>query len=230
MALIPSDVESAAAALRDGTCSSVELTEACLARADAFDELVGTYLARFDESALAAAATADAELAAGIDRGPMQGIPIGMKDILAMSEGPTTANSLVLDPAWGAGKEGPVVRRLKDAGAVITGKVVDERVRHRFARRVEAVPDPAQPVEPDDDTGRLERRHRQRDRGRVLPRRHRHRHRREHPHPGRVQRHERAHAHVRARARSRGASRWASPSTTSARWRTARGTARRCCR
>ncbi|HEY3673009.1 MAG TPA: amidase [Acidimicrobiia bacterium] len=121
---IPYDVESAAAALRDGACSSVELTEACLARADAFDEQVGTYLARFDESALAAAATADAELAAGVDRGPMQGIPIGMKDILAMSEGPTTANSLVLDPAWGAGKDGPVVRRLKDAGAVITGKVV----------------------------------------------------------------------------------------------------------
>jgi aspartyl-tRNA(Asn)/glutamyl-tRNA(Gln) amidotransferase subunit A len=121
---IPYDVESAAAALRDGTCTSVELTQACLARADAFDEQVGTYLARFDESAMRAAATADAELAAGIDRGPMQGIPIGMKDILAMSEGPTTANSLVLDPAWGAGKDGPVVRRLKEAGAVITGKVV----------------------------------------------------------------------------------------------------------
>src|SRR5262249_2673385 len=47
----------------------------------------------------------------------------GVKDILAMREGPTTANSLVLDRAWGAGRDAPVVRRLKEAGAVITGKV-----------------------------------------------------------------------------------------------------------
>ena len=39
-----------------------------------------------------------------------------------MAEGPTTAQSLVLDPAWGAGKDAPVVARLKAAGAVITGK------------------------------------------------------------------------------------------------------------
>jgi aspartyl-tRNA(Asn)/glutamyl-tRNA(Gln) amidotransferase subunit A len=121
---IPLSVEEAASALRDGAFTSVELTEACLARADDFDPHVGTYLARFDDAALAAAAVADEEMAAGIDRGPLQGIPFGMKDILAMPEGPTTANSLVLDPEWGAGKEGPVVRRLKAAGAVITGKVV----------------------------------------------------------------------------------------------------------
>jgi aspartyl-tRNA(Asn)/glutamyl-tRNA(Gln) amidotransferase subunit A len=135
---IPADVETAAAALRDGTCTSVELTEACLARADAFDEQVGTYVTRFDEPARAAAASADEELAAGVDRGPLHGVPIGMKDILAMSEGPTTANSLVLDPAWGAGKDGPVVRRLKDAGAVITGKVVTSE----FAI---GAPDPSKP-------------------------------------------------------------------------------------
>jgi len=123
MTEIPLSVWEAAAALRSGDLTSVELTAACLARADAYDAELGTYLARFDDAALAAAAAADADLSAGVDRGPMQGIPVGMKDILAMPEGPTTAQSLVLDPAWGAGKEGPVVRRLKDAGAVITGKV-----------------------------------------------------------------------------------------------------------
>ena len=40
-----------------------------------------------------------------------------------MAEGPTTANSLILDPEWGHGKDSPVVARLKAAGAVITGKV-----------------------------------------------------------------------------------------------------------
>jgi aspartyl-tRNA(Asn)/glutamyl-tRNA(Gln) amidotransferase subunit A len=124
MTEIPLSVGQAAESLRVGELTSVELTTACLERADAFDPSVGTYLTRFDDTALATAALADEELAAGIDRGPLQGIPVGMKDILAMPEGPTTANSLILDPAWGAGKEGPVVRRLKAAGAVITGKVV----------------------------------------------------------------------------------------------------------
>jgi aspartyl-tRNA(Asn)/glutamyl-tRNA(Gln) amidotransferase subunit A len=135
---IPLTVEDAAAALRQGVLSSVELTSACLARADALDPVLGTYLLRFDEHALAAAATADQELAAGVDRGPLHGIPVGMKDILAMPEGPTTAQSLVLDREWGAGKEGPVVRRLKAAGAVITGKVTTME----FAC---GMPDPAKP-------------------------------------------------------------------------------------
>jgi aspartyl-tRNA(Asn)/glutamyl-tRNA(Gln) amidotransferase subunit A len=72
---------------------------------------------------MAAAARADAELAAGTDRGPLHGIPCAVKDIIAMAEGPTTAQSLILDPAWGAGRDAPVVARLKQAGAVITGKV-----------------------------------------------------------------------------------------------------------
>lgn len=122
MSQIPLTIRDAAAALRSGEFTSVELTTACLARADALDSTLGTYVTRFDSAALAAASNADRELAAGVDHGPMHGIPVGVKDILAMSEGPTTAQSLVLDSAWGAGKEGPVVRRLKAAGAVITGK------------------------------------------------------------------------------------------------------------
>ncbi|GAA4844767.1 amidase [Pseudonocardia benzenivorans] len=112
----------AAAALRTGTTTSRALTEAAIATADRLDARVGTYLARFDEYALATADRADAELAAGHDRGPLHGIPFGVKDIIAMAEGPTTAQSLVLDRSWGAGKDAPVVARLKAAGAVITGK------------------------------------------------------------------------------------------------------------
>lgn len=81
------------------------------------------YLARFDGYAMTTAARADAELGTGSDRGPLHGIPCAVKDIIAMAEGPTTAQSLVLDPAWGAGRDAPVVTRLKRAGAVITGKV-----------------------------------------------------------------------------------------------------------
>ena len=119
MTEIPLTVEAAADALRGGALSSVELTTACFARADALDPELGTYLARFDDTALAAAAVADEELAAGIDRGPLHGIPVGMKDILAMPEGPTTAQSLILDPAWGAGKDAPIVKRLREAGVIV---------------------------------------------------------------------------------------------------------------
>ncbi|HEY4277847.1 MAG TPA: amidase [Conexibacter sp.] len=129
---------SAAAALRAGETTSVALTTAAIEQAEALDEALGVYLARFDDYALERAATADAELAAGRDRGPLHGIPIGVKDILAMAEGPTTAQSLVLDPTWGEGKDAIVVERLKAAGAVITGKLTTME----FAC---AVPDPEKP-------------------------------------------------------------------------------------
>jgi aspartyl-tRNA(Asn)/glutamyl-tRNA(Gln) amidotransferase subunit A len=119
----PLTLTDAAAALRAGTTTSVALTEHALAQADRLDAQLGTYLARFDEHALGRAAAVDAELSESIDKGPLHGIPIGVKDILAMAEGPTTAQSLVLDPAWGHGKDAIVVERLKAAGAVITGKV-----------------------------------------------------------------------------------------------------------
>ena len=119
---LPLTLTEAAAALRAGTVTSRELTERAIATADRADPVLGCYLHRFDDLALASADTADAELAAGVDRGPLLGIPFGVKDIVAMAEGPTTAQSHVLDPAWGAGRDAPVVARLKAAGAVITGK------------------------------------------------------------------------------------------------------------
>jgi aspartyl-tRNA(Asn)/glutamyl-tRNA(Gln) amidotransferase subunit A len=115
-------IEEAAAALRDGSLTSVELTRRVLEQADRHDGWLGVYLARFDETALERAAQADEELAAGTDLGPLHGIPVGVKDILAAREGPTTAQSLVLDPAWGAGRDAAVVSRLRVAGAVIVGK------------------------------------------------------------------------------------------------------------
>ncbi len=118
----PWTIESAGAALRNGTITSVELVTQAQTGADRLDEKLGTWLARYDEQALARAATADAELAAGEDRGPLHGIPLGIKDIIATDEGPTTAQSLVLDPAWGDQGDGPVMTRLRDAGVVVMGK------------------------------------------------------------------------------------------------------------
>ena len=119
---LPLTITEAAAWLRDGRTTSVALTTAMQARADALDPVLGTYLSRCDEAALAAAERADADLASGRDRGPLLGVPVGIKDILATDDCPTTAQSLVLDPAWGDQGDATAVARLRDAGAVVTGK------------------------------------------------------------------------------------------------------------
>jgi aspartyl-tRNA(Asn)/glutamyl-tRNA(Gln) amidotransferase subunit A len=120
---LPLTIEEAQAALRAGDVTSSELTEAALARVAELDERVGAFL-EVNAAAHEQAARADAELAAGTDRGPLHGIPFGLKDILATRDQPTTANSLVLDPAWGAGTDSVVTERIRESGAVIMGKLV----------------------------------------------------------------------------------------------------------
>src|SRR5690606_18450648 len=78
----PLTIADAATALRDGSLTSVELTKRSTAVADELDPRLGTYIARYDEAALEAAQRADTELASGRDRGPLHGIPVGIKDIL----------------------------------------------------------------------------------------------------------------------------------------------------
>ena len=115
-------IRQTAADLRDGKTTSREIVERALQASDRLDPLLGTYLCRFDETALQAAEHADNELGSGTDRGPLHGIPLGIKDIISTNEGPTSAQSLVQDPSWGDQGDGPLLRRLRDAGAVIMGK------------------------------------------------------------------------------------------------------------
>ncbi len=144
----PNTLTDAAAALRAGEVTSVELVSEALSRADAFDDQLGVYVTRFDEYALERAEVADAELADGLDRGPLHGIPIGVKDILAMAEGPTTAQSLILDPAWGQDRDAVVVERLKAAGAVITGKLTTMEFACGMPDYEKPFPVPRNPWEP----------------------------------------------------------------------------------
>jgi aspartyl-tRNA(Asn)/glutamyl-tRNA(Gln) amidotransferase subunit A len=114
-------ITDAAAALRSGETTSVELVEHAIAVSDAVDGEVGSFLARFQEQSLEAAGAVDAALAAGADVGPLAGIPLGIKDIITTSEAPSTAQSLILDPAWSDG-DAVVVSRLRDAGGIVMGK------------------------------------------------------------------------------------------------------------
>src|SRR5579859_7718347 len=124
MADIPLTIKDAATALRSGQITSTALTTAMLERIERLNPPLGAFIAVTGESALAAASQADADLQRGLDTGPLQGIPLGVKGIIATRDAPTTANSHILDPSWGANWDAPVVERLRAAGAVIMGKTV----------------------------------------------------------------------------------------------------------
>jgi aspartyl-tRNA(Asn)/glutamyl-tRNA(Gln) amidotransferase subunit A len=151
-------ITDTAAALRAGEVTSRQLVERGIALADAHDESLGVYLARFDEQALAAADRADADRAAGIDKGPLHGIPLGVKDIIATTEGPTTAQSLILSTGegagtWGAGIDAPVIQRLRAAGAIITGKTTTMEFATGRPDPAMTFPLPRNPWDPERWTG-----------------------------------------------------------------------------
>ncbi len=79
MTEVPLSIAEAAAALRSGRLSAVELTNATLRQADRHDAGTGVFLSRFDETAHATTAEADRELGTGDDRGPLHGIPWGSR-------------------------------------------------------------------------------------------------------------------------------------------------------
>ncbi len=120
----PLTIQETAAALRARQFTSLDLTKALLDKAKTLNPTLGAFITITESTALAEAAAADAKFEAGIDLGPLQGIPYGVKDIIATKDAPTTANGLILDPAWGDGYDATVVARLRAAGAVLMGKTV----------------------------------------------------------------------------------------------------------
>ncbi len=81
-------IAGSAAQLRSGEITAVELVEESIANADRTDTEIGVYLRRFDDEARAAAEKTDAALKAGQDPGPLAGIPLGVKDIIATEGAP----------------------------------------------------------------------------------------------------------------------------------------------
>ncbi|SEP64998.1 aspartyl-tRNA(Asn)/glutamyl-tRNA(Gln) amidotransferase subunit A [Devosia sp. YR412] len=108
--------------MRDGRLTSVALVEACLRRIEARDPSYRAFYAIDREPALTAARQADAEFAAGLDHGPLQGIPVGIKDLIHVAGLATTANTPGRKAAI-ATADADVVQRLRAAGAIIIGKL-----------------------------------------------------------------------------------------------------------
>jgi aspartyl-tRNA(Asn)/glutamyl-tRNA(Gln) amidotransferase subunit A len=114
-------VSDAADRLRSGDLTAVELLEAILRRASLTEAELHCYLTIDHAGALDAASRADEELSNGRDRGPLHGIPIALKDNMTTRGIETTCSSQILAgylPPYDA----TVVRRLRDAGAVVVGK------------------------------------------------------------------------------------------------------------
>jgi Asp-tRNA(Asn)/Glu-tRNA(Gln) amidotransferase A subunit family amidase len=107
-------------ALRSGELSPVEHVRDTLERLRA-DEHNAVVL--LDESAVATAEVRAAELRRGEWRGPLHGVAVGVKDLFDVVGLPTRAGSNVLADAPAATSEGPVVARLREAGAVIVAKL-----------------------------------------------------------------------------------------------------------
>lgn len=112
------------AAVRTGEISPVRLVEAAgaaLARADEGAEPVHAFLSVDLDGALRGAAEVERRVASGELVGPLAGIPIAIKDNLCTTDLPTTCASRVLD-GFRSPYDATVVRRLRDAGAIVLGK------------------------------------------------------------------------------------------------------------
>lgn len=114
-------VETAARQLRDRRISAVELVDECLRAIKADDARLNAFICVTEETARQQAAEADRELAAGVDRGPLHGIPLSVKDLFDINGTVTTAASRVREGIV-AKQDALVITRLKKAGAVIVGK------------------------------------------------------------------------------------------------------------
>jgi aspartyl-tRNA(Asn)/glutamyl-tRNA(Gln) amidotransferase subunit A len=115
------DLSELAPLLRDGHLSPVEVTEAYLERIERLDPRLNTYIRVTADLARAAARQAEDEIRRGDWRGPLHGVPLGIKDLYDLAGVPCTLGSkILLDNIPTA--DATVVARLKQAGAVILGK------------------------------------------------------------------------------------------------------------
>ena len=125
--MIPSIAE-AAALIAARKLSPVELTEACLGRAERLDGQLHAFIRLMPEEARAAARAAEARIVKEGPRGPLDGIPFAHKDIYGTAGIPTTAHSRVLQEHV-PGADATTVAKLAAAGVIPLGKLAT----HEFA-------------------------------------------------------------------------------------------------
>src|SRR5262245_59050550 len=116
-------IVSAAAAIRRGAITPVELLDQCLGRIDQLEGRIRAWVLVDRDRARADAVRLTDELKCGTDRGPLHGIPIGAKDLFDVFDWPTAAGSKRWAQSY-ARQDCPAVARLRNAGAVLMRKTV----------------------------------------------------------------------------------------------------------
>ncbi|HTK76339.1 MAG TPA: amidase [Gemmataceae bacterium] len=119
----PLTIHEAAAAIRAGALTPVDLLEQCLTRIEDYEPHVRAWVVIDRDGAREQAERLTAELKRGHDRGPLHGIPVGVKDIIDVFDLPTGCGSKL----WAnsiARRDAECVKRLRQAGAIILGKTV----------------------------------------------------------------------------------------------------------
>jgi len=118
----PATIATLRQGIASGVISAVELAEEYYARIAVHNPLLNVYLSLTREQALEQASSVDAAAAKGDPLGPLAGIPVGIKDVLVMQGAPSTAGSAILK-GYHPPYDATAVTRLKDAGAVLLGKI-----------------------------------------------------------------------------------------------------------
>ena len=143
-------IAEASALISKRELSPVELVQSRLERIERLDGKLNSFIRVLSEEALAAARLAEAEIVAGRWRGPLHGIPIGLKDIYETKGVPTTGHSRVMiDHA--PQQDATAVRLLTEAGAIVLGKLAT----HEFAFGGPSFDLPWPPARNPWDTGRF---------------------------------------------------------------------------
>ncbi len=115
-------IASLAEALRNGEISSVQLVRDVISRTLRVEPKVGAFISYDESDALAQAKASDARRADGRALGPLDGIPVGLKDVIAVEGQPLTAGSRML-ANFVSPYDATVTRKLKSAGAICWGRL-----------------------------------------------------------------------------------------------------------
>ena len=102
--------------------SPVEVTQAVLARIDRLDPILNAFCYRDDAAALTSARRSEERWATGKPAGPLDGVPVSIKDLIYTKGWPTLMGSKAVDPAGPWEEDDPAVARLRESGAVLIGK------------------------------------------------------------------------------------------------------------
>jgi aspartyl-tRNA(Asn)/glutamyl-tRNA(Gln) amidotransferase subunit A len=121
--MIPTTLHAAGEQVRQGRLSPVDLLERCLGRIDRLEPRVHAWVFVDRDGARAAAESLADEVRRGQWRGPLHGMPLAIKDIFDVYDWPTAAGSRLWAQSI-ARHDATVVRRLRQAGAVLLGKTV----------------------------------------------------------------------------------------------------------